>query len=127
MTDKDQTLFNEPGRAYEALGRIMHALRESHALNGAHSLDWWPALGGRSWEIEWQSGPFAPEAAEQVLRVDHDDDPAAPALRGVVRPGAVGNQHRAYLYVLDMPVTLRALTPVGANEWTRALSVGSHP
>jgi hypothetical protein len=123
----DQVLFLEPSRAYEALGRIMHALRETQALDGAHSLDWWAGLGGRTWEIEWQSGPFASEAADRVLTDGGPDDPAAIPLRGVVRLGAGGTRHRAYLQVLDVPVTLRALTPIGIDACWRNLRAGLCP
>lgn len=126
MTDMDQVLYENPARAYEVLGRIMHALRESQALNGAHSLDWWAGDGGRSWEIEWQAGPYAFEAAEQLLSGTPEESIAF-AVPGAIRPGdRAANQDRALLYVLDMPVTLRALTPVGASQWLQNLQQTLH-
>ncbi|MDG4756267.1 hypothetical protein O7630_35555 [Micromonospora sp. WMMD718] len=112
----DQVRQTDPARFYEALGRTMTALRESQALDGAERLDWWPGLGGVTWEIEWQAGPFAHEAADVVLRAAHGEDLAAHALHGRVQEGRHPNEHYAHLVVLDVPVTLRALTPVGVRE-----------
>ncbi|MFF5073073.1 hypothetical protein ACFY2R_18250 [Micromonospora olivasterospora] len=112
----------DPARYYEALGRTMAALRESQALNGAHSLDWWPGLGGITWEVEWQAGPFAYEAVDALLRAVDDEGPAWHALHGLVREGADPDRHYAHLVVLDVPVTLRALTPVGGREVLRRMA-----
>lgn len=118
----DQVRLTDPARYYEALGRVMSALRESQALNGAERLDWWPGAGGVTWEIEWQSGPYAYEVAEVVLRVDDDEAPTAHALRGLVREGPDPDRHYAHLVVLGVPVTLRALTPIGAREVLRRMA-----
>ncbi|WP_141714209.1 hypothetical protein [Micromonospora inyonensis] len=114
----------DPGRYYEALGRVMAALRDSRALDGAHSLDWWPGLGGITWEVEWQEGPFAYEAVDVVLRaIDGEEGPAGHALRGVVQEGPEPDRHYAqHLLVLGVPVTLRALTPVGSREVLRRMA-----
>lgn len=119
----NQVRWENPSRYYEALGRAMSALRDGQALNGARYLGWWSGSGGLTWEIEWQDGPYAGEAAEAILRLG-DDDPAGHALRGVIRPGREGDQHYAHLVVLDVPITLRALTPVGAAEVIRRM--GTH-
>ncbi|MFI7075555.1 hypothetical protein [Micromonospora sediminicola] len=116
----DQVRWEDPSRYYEALGRIMSALRGSGVLNGARYIDWWPGSGGFTWKIEWQGGPTAAEAAEIVLRLD-ENDPAGCALRGVVRWGEEGNQHNAHLVVLDVPVALRALAPLGVREVIRRI------
>lgn len=118
----DQVRLTDPARYYEALGRVMSALRESQALNGAERLDWWPGAGGVTWKIEWQSGPYAYEAVEVVLRVDDDEAAAAHALRGLVREGPDPDRHYAHLVVLGAPVTLRALTPIGARGVLRRVA-----
>ncbi|MFI6134048.1 hypothetical protein [Micromonospora sp. NPDC051141] len=73
-------------------------------------------MGGATWEIEWQGGPFAHEAADVVLRGIYGEGLAAHALHGLVREGRDPGEHYAHLVVLDVPVTLRALTPVGVRE-----------
>ncbi|SCF50050.1 hypothetical protein GA0070563_12622 [Micromonospora carbonacea] len=121
---KEQVRQTDPARYYEALGRAMAALRESQVLNGAHSLDWWPGLGGTTWEVEWQEGPFAHEAVDALLRAVNDDEgPARHPLHGLVREGdADPDRHYAHLVVRDVPVTLRALTPVGGREVLRRMA-----
>lgn len=116
MKEHQVAVRDDPARYFEALGRVLTALRDSHALNGAHSIDWRPDEGGRSWHIEWQEGPFPAEAARAVKRtLSRSDSHAGWALRGVVELGRfAGSLHHAHLRVLGVPVTLRALNPVGA-------------
>ena len=117
MTDAHHLLDN-PARYYEVLGRVMSALRETSALNGAFHLDWWPGAGGRTWEIEWQGGPFPTEVAARLLGAPEpsaDDDQGDHAVRGLISPGPDGHQ-RAHLVVLDVPVNLRAIDPIGASQ-----------
>jgi hypothetical protein len=115
--DGESRLQTDPRRFYEALGRVMAAIRECHALDGAHHLDWWFGAGGRTWEIEWRDGPYPSEVAQTLI--DHatrTDDHSGVALRGIVNRGAPGiHAGRAFLTVLDVPVTLRALEPIGAD------------
>ncbi|MEW2386692.1 hypothetical protein AB0873_32460 [Micromonospora sp. NPDC047707] len=42
----------------------------------------------------------------------------------MARPSRESDQHYAHLIVLDVPVTLRALTPVGAAEVIRRMATG---
>jgi hypothetical protein len=118
MSDAHEiTEWADPAVFYQALGRVLAAIRHCHALCGAHHLDWWAGLGGRTWEIEWQEGPYPAEVAEALLtdaaRAEGD---GGWELRAVVRPGkTVDNPHYAYLEVCDVPVTLRALNPVGID------------
>lgn len=118
----DQVRQTDPARFYEALGRTMEALRESKAIDGAERLDWWPGLGGATWEVEWQEGPFAYEAVDVVLRSVDEDGVAGQALHGLVQEGRDPDEHYAHLVVLDVPVTLRALNPVGARETVRRMA-----
>ncbi|MBM0233194.1 hypothetical protein JNW91_15775 [Micromonospora sp. STR1_7] len=124
MTDQNH-LVDNPARYYEVLGRVMSALRETHALNGAAHLDWWPGNGGRTWEIEWQGGPFPAEAAARLLGAPDTrayDGEAAHAVSGLIAPGR-GDSTRAYLVVLDVPVTLRALDPIGTHQALATLTL----
>ncbi|MEW2386536.1 hypothetical protein AB0873_31440 [Micromonospora sp. NPDC047707] len=117
MTDQNH-LVDNPARYYEVLGRVMSALRETAALNGASHLDWWPGNGGRTWEIEWQGGPFPAEVAARLLGVPEagaGDDQGESAVRGLISPGPSGHQ-RAHLVVLGVPVNLRAIDPIGASK-----------
>ncbi|MCX4471322.1 hypothetical protein OOK41_13535 [Micromonospora sp. NBC_01655] len=125
MTDQVHHLLDNPTRYYEVLGRVMSALRETGALNGATHLDWWPGNGGRTWEIEWQGGPFPAEAAARLLGVPEagaGDDGTEHAVRGLVAPGR-GSQERAHLVVLDVPVNLRAIDPIGVSQVWATLTV----
>jgi hypothetical protein len=100
----------------------MAALRESRALDGAHCLDWWPGLGGGTWEVEWQEGPFAYEAVDALLRALDGEGPAGHALCGLVQEGPDPDRHYAHLLVLGVPVALRAMTPVGFREVLRRMA-----
>lgn len=115
----DQVRRTDPTRYYEALGRVMSALCESQALDGGERLDWWPGAGGLTWEIEWQAGPYPYEAVDVLLRAIDEEGPAGHALRGLVQESRDPDRHHAHLLVLDLPVTLRASTPVGAREVLR--------
>jgi hypothetical protein len=117
---------DDPARFYEALGRVMAALRESGGLRGV-SLDWWNADGG--WQIEWQQGPFPAEVAQALLAaagvVDEEDFRGGPLrAAAVVEPGRPSPypDSNAHLRVLGVPVTLRAAEPVGAAETQRRLT-----
>ncbi|MEV4830623.1 hypothetical protein AB0K25_20170 [Micromonospora sp. NPDC049257] len=117
MTDVHH-LRENPARYYEVLGRVMSALRETGALNGATHLDWWPGNGGRTWEIEWQGGPFPAEVAARLLGVPDPgvgDDQGEDAVRGLISPGR-GENERAHVVVLDVPVNLRAIDPIGTRQ-----------
>ncbi|WP_433121942.1 hypothetical protein [Micromonospora sp. CA-246542] len=118
MTDQAHYLRDNPARYYEVLGRVMSALRETSALNGASHLDWWPGDGGRSWEIEWQGGPFPAEVAARLLGAPEPgvgEDQGEHAVRGLISPGR-GENERAHLVVLDVPVNLRAIDPIGTSQ-----------
>ncbi|MFI7080917.1 hypothetical protein ACIBO1_26795 [Micromonospora sp. NPDC049903] len=118
MTDQVHHLRDNPAGYYEVLGRVMSALRETGALNGATHLDWWQGDGGRTWEIEWQGGPFPAEVAARLLGAPEpggDDDQGEHAVRGLISPGR-GVNERAHLVVLDVPVNLRAIDPIGASQ-----------
>lgn len=116
MTDQVHHLLDNPARYYEVLGRVMSALRETCALNGATHLDWWPGNGGRTWEIEWQGGPFPAEVAARLLGMpEAGDDGVEHAVRGLISPGR-GEHERAHLVVFDVPVNLRAIDPIGASQ-----------
>jgi hypothetical protein len=124
MTDQTHHLVTNPQRYFEALGRVMSALRETYALNGAAHLDWWQGNGGRTWEIEWQGGPFPAEVAARLLGVPEPgaaDGACEAAVHGLIAPGP-GNPERAHLVVLDVPVNLRAIDPVGAGQVWAALT-----
>lgn len=124
MTDVHH-LRENPARYYEVLGRVMSALRETGALNGASHLDWWPGAGGRTWEIEWQGGPFPAEVAARLLGAPEpgvDDDQGDDAVRGLISPGR-GENERAHLLVLDVPVNLRAIDPVGTSHVRATLTL----
>lgn len=84
-----------------------------------------PGNGGRTWEIEWQGGPFPAEVAARLLGVPEagaSDDRGEHAVRGLISPGR-GEHERAHLVVLDVPVTLRAIDPIGANQAWATLTV----
>ncbi|WP_141684664.1 hypothetical protein [Micromonospora sediminicola] len=118
-------LRENPARYYEVLGRVLTALRESSALNGSTHLDWWPGNSGRTWEIEWQGGPFPAEVAARLLGAQEpsvDDDHGDHAVRGLISPGPGGHQ-RAHLVVLDVPVNLRAIDPIGTSQVWAALTL----
>jgi hypothetical protein len=104
----------------------MSALRETQALNGAAHLDWWPGQGGRTWEIEWQGGPFPAEVAQKLMQAADAGDWGAHALCGMVVRDQPRSAHRAHLIVFDIPVTLRALDPIGEDEvWRRLTPVAA--
>ncbi|OZV71921.1 hypothetical protein CA850_32805 [Micromonospora echinospora] len=117
--------MTNPQRYFEALGRVMSALRETSALSGAAHLDWWQGKGGRTWEIEWQGGPFPAEVAARLLGVPEpgagDDGAYETAVHGLIAPAA-GSPERAHLVVLGVPVNLRAIDPVGAGQVWAALT-----
>ncbi|MFI2667566.1 hypothetical protein [Micromonospora carbonacea] len=118
MTAQVHHLRDNPARYYEVLGRVMSALRETGALGGASHLDWWPGNGGRTWEIEWQGGPFPAEVAVRLLGAPDPgvgDDQDDCAVRGLISPGR-GENERAHLVVLDVPVNLRAIDPIGTSQ-----------
>ncbi|WP_089156020.1 hypothetical protein [Micromonospora sp. NBS 11-29] len=103
----------------------MSALRETGALNGASHLDWWPGAGGRTWEIEWQGGPFPAEVAARLLGAPEpgvDEDQGDNAVRGLIWPGR-GENERAHLLVLDVPVNLRAIDPIGTSHIRATLTL----
>ena len=123
MTDVHH-LRENPARYYEVLGRFISALRETGALNGASHLDWWPGNGGRTWEIKWQGGPFPDEVAARLLGAPESnagDDQGDDAVRGLISPGR-GENERAHLVVLDVPVNLRAIDPIGLSQVWAALT-----
>jgi hypothetical protein len=109
---------------YEALGRIMVALKSCEAMAFAENLDWWPSAGGREMHVEWQQGPFGYEVAHDL----RDDwrrpvrDAACASLRDGAWDGvAFANPATGYVHltVAGMPVVLRALCPLGADEAAR--------
>jgi len=108
---------HEPPRFYEALGRVMGALRDCHALNGARHLDWWPALAGRERHIEWQGGPYAYKVAGALFAAVINED-YCPTLRGALTHHEFHStgRTRSRFEVLNVPIVLRALDPVGADE-----------
>ncbi|MFF0371274.1 hypothetical protein [Micromonospora sp. NPDC005087] len=117
MTDVHH-LPDNPEQYHGVLGRVMSALRETSALNGATHLDWWPGNGGRTWEIEWQGGPSPAEVAARLLGAPEPgvgDDQVEHAVRGLISPCG-GENERAHLVVLDVPVNLRAIDPIGASQ-----------
>ncbi|MEU8048114.1 hypothetical protein AB0B71_28705 [Micromonospora echinofusca] len=123
MTDQSHHLVANPQRYFEALGRVMSALRETGALSGAAHLDWWQGKGGRTWEIEWQGGPFPSEVAARLLGIPEygaGDGADETSVHGLValRPG----NPAAHLVVLDVPVNLRAIDPIGASQVWLALT-----
>ncbi|WP_330441341.1 hypothetical protein OHB44_33060 (plasmid) [Micromonospora sp. NBC_00821] len=126
MTDQSHYLVANPQQYFEALGRVMSSLRDTGALNGATNLDWWQGAGGRTWEIEWQGGPFPTEVAARLLGVPEygaDEGATETAVQDLiaVRPGNAGSVH---LVVLDVPVNLRAIDPIGASRvWLDARAV----
>ncbi|WP_371409368.1 hypothetical protein OG423_05825 [Micromonospora zamorensis] len=125
MTDLHH-LRDNPACYYEVLGRVMSALRETGALNGATHLDWWPGNGGRTWEIEWQGGPFPAEVAARLLGVPElgvDDEQGEHAVRGLISAGR-GENERAHLVVLGVPVNLRAIDPIGTSQVWATLTQG---
>ncbi|MEU4165135.1 MULTISPECIES: hypothetical protein [Micromonosporaceae] len=118
MTDQSHHLVANPQRYFEALGRVMSSLRDTCALNGATNLDWWQGKGGRTWEIEWQGGPFPAEVAAKLLGVPEPgaaDGAIETAVQDLIAPGP-DNSGRAHLVVLDVPVNLRAIDPIGASQ-----------
>jgi hypothetical protein len=118
------TLVPAPAVRYEALGRILAALKSCEAMAFAKNLDWWPAAGDREMHVEWQEGPYGYEVAHELR-----DDWRLPANKAVcpsLRDGAWDGtafmdpaSGHVHLTVAGMPVVLRALCPLGAAEALR--------
>jgi hypothetical protein len=109
---------------YEALGRIMIALKSCGAMAFAENLDWWPSAGGQEMHVEWQQGPFAYEVAHELR--DDWRRPARKAANASLRDGAWDGVAFAspttgyvHLTVAGVRVVLRALCPLGADEAAR--------
>lgn len=119
MTGELASERHQPQRFYEALGRTMAALRASGALEGARALHWWHA--DQTWKIEWREGPYPYEAAARLWQAAASDESlAALALGGMIRlDPPTGGPGTAFLRVLDVPVMLRALDPIGFEEVAR--------
>jgi hypothetical protein len=112
-----------PGQFYEVLGRVLAAVKDSSSvLQSADWVDWWEGAPGGSWHIEWQGGPFPHEVAADLLTGARNIGEGSPALRGALDdcPQLRSNGcDRAVLTVHSVPVHLRALEPVGAEEASR--------
>ena len=97
---------------YEALGRVMLAIREGRLRGYLPSLDWWRCMDD-SFAIEWREGPFASEVAGDLIRMGGLPDEAYGALYGKVSPATKAEDNYAELAVCGVPFSLRALDPVG--------------
>src|SRR5688572_29410613 len=91
-----------PAARYEALGRIMIALKGCEAMACAQNVDWWQAAGGREMHVEWQQGPHGYEVAHE-LRDDWclpADEATCPSLREGAWDGvALTNPANGYVHL----------------------------
>ncbi|MFY1599508.1 hypothetical protein [Micromonospora sp. WMMD737] len=121
MTMHPVSEWYQPQRFYEALGRVMAALEATRTLDGATELHWWSA--DHTWKIEWRQGPYPYDVAARLWRdAAAAECDVALAAGGLIRlEPATGSPHYAFLRVMDVPVMLRALEPVDAEELARRL------
>ncbi|RZU46619.1 hypothetical protein EV385_6694 [Krasilnikovia cinnamomea] len=90
-------------------------------MAGARRLDWWAALDGQEWHVERQQGPFPFEVAGALLG-NMNSEGLPSALRGKLTGADMDTSvtyTRIRFEVLGVPVVLRAVDPVGAEEALR--------
>ena len=98
---------------YEVLGRVFSTLRQDQYLHGyLPKLDWWQTLQ-RGWAIEWQDGPFAYEVAQRLIALGATSEECNDALHCRVGPQRSCSETSAQLNIDGVPLSLRALDPIG--------------
>ncbi|WDQ00103.1 hypothetical protein PVK74_30505 [Micromonospora chalcea] len=71
------------------------------------------------WPVSGRGRRAAPGAPEPCV----DEDQGEHAVRGLISPGR-GERERAHLVVLDVPVNLRAIDPIGTSQVWATLTSG---
>lgn len=100
---------NDP-RLYEAMGRTVLAVRDTHLVGPLDRLDYWITIEAGI-AIEWQDGAYAHEVADALQRQIQDEDAG-----GTLRPDHVG----FWQYDLDSPETDVAVTVLGKRVQLRS-------
>lgn len=112
--------FRDRPVLFEALGRLLLALRTMHCRDSMPSLDYWVSIDGHL-ALEWFHGAHASEIAERLVVGSHDSEVGE--LRDGQVTGSWSFAEDAYtvnLVVRGVRVQLRGCEPIGFEEAQRA-------